>query len=295
MEGLFQNIGDVGVFLTGKPDLIQMWYKGGFVVAFAIALFAVAWIFYDSVRTGLEATIWKVISVVSVILAVPSLVLWLYPSLAAPVATTTIYGAVDALAYLGIAAGIGGLVSIVGYALGIGEPGPARTCPNCGQRWDASWEYCPHCSVPETETYSEPSTDLPVVAPTEPLDRGVAFQPVDSDLDITRPIKVRKGPLAFLVQTSGMRRGHTHHLGEITNIGRDATENDIVVEEDIAGRRHARVKLEDGEFVLYDLASANGTLVNGQEIVKQALEEHDKVKIGETTFSFMRVKEENEA
>ncbi len=100
--------------------------------------------------------------------------------------------------------------------------------------------------------------------------------------------------MVYLAQTSGMRRGVIHQLGEVTNIGRDATDNDIVIDDDIASRRHARVKLEEGKFVLYDLASANGTFVNGEQIVKQALTEGDAIKMGDTTFSFVEVKEEEQ-
>jgi hypothetical protein len=294
MQGLFDNIGDVEIFLIGKSDVIQLWYKGGFVIAFAIALFAVAWIFYDSVRKGWEATIWKVISVVSVILVIPSVVLWLYPSLADPNAATTIFGAVDALAYLGIVAGIGGLVSIVCYAAGIGEP--AITCPTCGREQDPSWEYCPHCVVPETPTPVEPLTEPEPLVSTETLEREVAIGPVSPappDTVVLRPKEVVR--LAYLVQTSGMRKGVTHHLGEITNIGRDATDNEIVVDDDTVSRRHAKIKLGEGKFVLYDLATANGTFVNGKQIVKQALMENDAVKMGETTFTFMEVKQKEEA
>lgn len=293
MQGLFENIGGVKIFLEGKSDLVQLWYKGGFAIAFAIVLFAVTWIFYDSVRKGREATIWKVVSVVSVILAIPSVVLWLYPSLADPVAATTIYGAVDALAYLGILAGIGGLVSIVSYAAGIGEP--ARLCPTCGREQDPSWEHCPYCEVSEPPTPVEPITEPEPVATTETLEPEVAPAPVSFEPGVTRPIRVAKGKLAYLVQLSGMRRGVTHQLGEITNIGRDATDNDVVIDDDTVSRRHARVKLQEGKFVLHDLASTSGTFVNEEQITNQVLTEGDTIKMGETTFSFIEVKDREQA
>lgn len=293
MQGLFDNIGDVAIFLLGKSDLIRLWYQGGFVLAVAIALSAICWIFYDSVRKGREATIWKVISVVSVILTIPAAVLWLYPPLADPSATTSIYGAVDALAFLGILGGLGGIVSLVCYAFGLGEP--AHACPTCGRQQDPSWEYCPYCEVPEPPTPVQPFTEPELVAPTETLEPEGAAGPIISDPSITRQLRVHEGRLAYLAQTSGMRRGTTYPLGERTDIGRDAADNDIVLDDDAVSRIHARIWLAKGEFIIQDRASRNGTWVNGEKILKQALTEGDTIKIGETAFSYMEVKEEGKA
>jgi hypothetical protein len=293
MQELLDNIGNVQTFLGAASDLVQLWYRGGFVLGIALALVAVVWIFYDASRKGREATIWKVISVVSVVLAIPSVVLWLYPSLADPAATTSIYGAVDALAYLGIVAGLGGLVSIVCYAMRIGEP--AVVCPTCGRELDPSWDYCPYCVVPETPTVAESVPEPEPIASTETLtrDTGLDYAPsVPAETRVLRPKEI--AALAYLVQTSGMRKGTTYQLGEITNVGRDATDNEIVIDDDAVSRRHARIKLEEGQFVLYDLASANGTFLNGEKIVKHPLAEDDSIKMGETKFSFVEVKEKNQ-
>jgi hypothetical protein len=294
MQGLSDHIGDAQVFLSEESDLVQLWYNGAFVLALAIALFAVCWIFYDSARKLREATIWKVISVVSVILAIPSAILWLYPSLADPTAATSIYGAVDALAFLGILGGIGGIVSLVCYALGLGEP--ALTCPTCGRPQDPSWEYCPYCEVPEPPTPVEPFTEPQPVSPTETLEPEGVAAPVGARLDETRVLRPKElTRLAYLVQTSGLRRGSTYPLGERTDIGRDAADNDIVLDDDAVSRIHARIRLEEGQFVLQDRASRNGTELNGKKILKQALVEGDILKIGETTFAFTEIKENEEA
>jgi pSer/pThr/pTyr-binding forkhead associated (FHA) protein len=87
----------------------------------------------------------------------------------------------------------------------------------------------------------------------------------------------------------GARAGKEFRLQEVTNVGRDATQNDIAIDDTAISRQHARVKLEDGKFVLYDLASANGTSVNGQKILKHELANGDQVTMGETQFTFMQV------
>jgi len=70
-------------------------------------------------------------------------------------------------------------------------------------------------------------------------------------------------------------------------IGRLA-ESDIVLADPGASRRHAEVRRHDGEFVIADLGSTNGTMVNQSTIGEQALEEGDRITIGRTVLEFRR-------
>lgn len=123
--------------------------------------------------------------------------------------------------------------------------------------------------------------------------------PVTVPPPMPKPAKtelLRKEPaqIAFLVVQSGARVGKEFRLSETTTIGRDAAQGDVVVDDTAISRQHARIKLEHGRFVLYDLASANGTFVNNQQIQKQALTDKDVIKMGNTTFVFMEVKDREE-
>ena len=71
---------------------------------------------------------------------------------------------------------------------------------------------------------------------------------------------------------------------EVT-IGR-LPECDVVVEDPGASRQHARVRRTDGGFVLVDLGSTNGTLVNDVPIQEHELENGDRITIGETVLEF---------
>lgn len=51
-------------------------------------------------------------------------------------------------------------------------------------------------------------------------------------------------------------------------------------------RYHAKIRMEDGVFFIYDLASTNGTLLNGEEITKAELKDGDEVCFGESTLLF---------
>ena len=73
------------------------------------------------------------------------------------------------------------------------------------------------------------------------------------------------------------------------SIGR-APNSDILLSKDkLTSRRHATVRYENGNYVLRDERSANGTFVNGQQIeemVPRVLEEGDHVGIGEHELLF---------
>lgn len=71
---------------------------------------------------------------------------------------------------------------------------------------------------------------------------------------------------------------------EVT-IGR-LPECDVVVDDPGASRQHARIRRTDGGFVLVDLGSTNGTLVNDEPIQEHALENGDRITIGETVLEF---------
>ncbi len=73
---------------------------------------------------------------------------------------------------------------------------------------------------------------------------------------------------------------------EILSIGR-ARDNDIVIENLAVSRNHARIRRQDGSFVLTDLNSANGTYVNGSRINKSEVKDGDLVTVGKHTLVFV--------
>jgi len=54
-------------------------------------------------------------------------------------------------------------------------------------------------------------------------------------------------------------------------------------------RRHAKIVCEEERIVLHDLASTNGTFVNGQRVEERALEPGDRIQIGSNEIAFCRV------
>lgn len=75
------------------------------------------------------------------------------------------------------------------------------------------------------------------------------------------------GPSFQIVLRSGPTPGKTYPLvkSEIF-IGRDLS-NDVVINDPEISRRHSRLYIQNGAFVLEDLGSTNGSSVNGQRLV----------------------------
>lgn len=71
-----------------------------------------------------------------------------------------------------------------------------------------------------------------------------------------------------------------------------ALEADVRINDTKVSRQHAQIstvvnpKNKKTEYILTDLDSKNGTLLNGQKITKEALQNGDKIKIGEHILRF---------
>ncbi len=121
-------------------------------------------------------------------------------------------------------------------------------------------------------TIAEPATDLPTQRSASPLMDGMEH------------------PARFVLRADdgAILQEYPLDKAEIS-IGR-APNSDILLSKDkLTSRRHATVRYENGNYVLRDERSANGTFVNGQQIeemVPRVLEEGDHVGIGEHELLF---------
>lgn len=70
-------------------------------------------------------------------------------------------------------------------------------------------------------------------------------------------------------------------------VGR-ASENDIVISDSSVSRHHARLERSDDGFVVEDLHSTNGTMLNGVPIDRERIENDDELAFGGVDARFVR-------
>jgi signal transduction histidine kinase/pSer/pThr/pTyr-binding forkhead associated (FHA) protein len=92
--------------------------------------------------------------------------------------------------------------------------------------------------------------------------------------------------MAAFVVVSGPRVGTRFVLSESKQrVGRDSR-CEIHLDDSETSRKHAEIELVDGAFLITDLKSSNGTLVNGHVIESKKLRDGDRVQIGKYVFVF---------
>jgi DNA-binding CsgD family transcriptional regulator len=83
-------------------------------------------------------------------------------------------------------------------------------------------------------------------------------------------------------------RGGAHELvGSHMILGRDVTSDIVVFTDKRVSRRHASLTLRDGQWVVSDLASRNGTLVNERLVQEHPLVDGDRIRVGASVFVFL--------
>ena len=85
---------------------------------------------------------------------------------------------------------------------------------------------------------------------------------------------------------TGVTAGSTYELQTpVTLLGR-GTDCDLRLVDPGVSRHHSELRMEDGQVVLVDLGSTNGTFVNGQPVRRVALADGTTVTLGRTTMIF---------
>ena len=97
---------------------------------------------------------------------------------------------------------------------------------------------------------------------------------------------------ASVVEMAGANVGKTYELaGEPLFIGRSA-ECGVSIDDDQVSREHAKIERSEEGFVIVDLNSTNGTLVNGVAIESHLLQDGDRLQIG--TFTVLKFNYQDE-
>jgi hypothetical protein len=138
-------------------------------------------------------------------------------------------------------------------------PAPAVSCPHCGQAVKPGIRFCKACGG-SLASASPPSRHR---ASPQPAQGAAGWQ---------------------LLVVSGPGAGQRYPLGPKTSLGR-SRDNSIQLEDTQSSRDHALFQQTSGGYVVQDLGSTNGTLVNGQRIRQAvAVKPGDRLQIGNTVL-----------
>lgn len=92
-----------------------------------------------------------------------------------------------------------------------------------------------------------------------------------------------------LVVEGGAQSGMLFAIDKpFVTVGR-ANDNDIVLNDEMVSKHHARIIIQGNNYLIEDLGSSNGTTVNGQQVKSHILSNGDKLYLGQTNLTFNSV------
>jgi pSer/pThr/pTyr-binding forkhead associated (FHA) protein len=72
-------------------------------------------------------------------------------------------------------------------------------------------------------------------------------------------------------------------------------EQDITLEDNAVSSLHAELRPENGGWLIVDLGSSNGTLVNGLPVRRAVLHSGDRIELGASTVVYVATRDEEGA
>jgi hypothetical protein len=159
-------------------------------------------------------------------------------------------------------------------------------CATCGRVLATPFSDCPFCAAAGSPaTAAAPEGRHPQELEEAPPETVVARLPTGDSETLEKTVTLQEKPV--LIITAGPGVGHVFALSpeSMTSIGR-ARANDIVLDDVAVSSQHCRIRPDDGQFIVHDLRSTNGTFVNDHRVTRSHLRSGDVLKIGETIFQF---------
>lgn len=80
-------------------------------------------------------------------------------------------------------------------------------------------------------------------------------------------------------------RNHVVIDKAVTSIGR-SLDNDVILEDPGVSRAHAQIRWRNGRFVIFDLGSRSGTLINGRRLQESELTAGDVITLGKAALIY---------
>ncbi len=166
--------------------------------------------------------------------------------------------------------------------------------------WDAKPEAESSHAVMPVSDGTTPDAPLPAWSEAEQAqDAGLAGDgtdiietPLAEDIDgvantqVTPEMEKRPQEFPFLIVTQGEDEGREIDLfADKLSMGRSA-DNDLVFPDIACSRHHSVLEKQGNEYLVLDLGSGNGTLVNGERVERVVLQNSDEIQIGNTVIQF---------
>lgn len=139
-------------------------------------------------------------------------------------------------------------------------------CPECGTRNDAANRFCKQCG----KALGQAALDLPD-------DDTLIMQLLQSEHTEGRT----KGARVWVLDSAGEQVERAYELDQpLIVIGR-REDCAIVLPSSTVSRRHAQIRRQNDLFLISDLGSTNGTLLNREPVIgEEQLGDRDEIAIG---------------
>ena len=142
-------------------------------------------------------------------------------------------------------------------------------------------------------TSSEKTHAASPVQPARDLGKTIISRPDDADrdnnLDTANHSVQRRRLRGWLVTYDHADYGLDFKINEGSNSIGSKSDNSITITDGSVSSKHAIILYRQGDFLISDEMSSNGTFVNGEELqprIPSPLKDGDEVKVGDTTFLF---------
>lgn len=165
-------------------------------------------------------------------------------------------------------------------------PAPAGTqvCPSCGATNPAGEAFCSNCGVNLQGASAAPAADITPPPPppvAQPVNQGGGGSPVSAPVALQARLVVEADNQEF--DLSGKDNITIGREDVVSNIYPDVDLTPHGGEEGGVSRLHARIFLENGQYMLEDENSTNFTFLNRQRLTGKTptpLHDNDEVRLG---------------
>jgi hypothetical protein len=151
-------------------------------------------------------------------------------------------------------------------------------CKKCGYPNPAESAYCGRCGEQLEEQgshHEETTAGLPAVE-----------LEIEEEVEVTPPQEILEKGHAVLVIKKGPDAGMSFTIDRDNIVIGRHPGSDIFLDDITVSRRHAEIRRSDGDFVLTDTGSLNGTYLNRERVESTVLKNGDEIQIGKFRLLF---------